>query len=118
MVPCGCRQNGAFASALAGMVPEKLANVAATTNAEPKRASFCIERLPGFSSAHVARTEFSLLQELQKACVVYRLVYLPERSGQSSNTVPKKNSSVSQLREKPQPYQNRKSAMMDPAERV
>jgi hypothetical protein len=59
MVPCGCRQNGAFASALAGIVPEKLANVAVTTNAEPKPASFCIERLPGFSSQACCRTEFS-----------------------------------------------------------
>ena len=68
-------QNGAFASALAGIVPEKLDNVAATTNAEPKRASFCIERLPGFSSGHVPRTEFILLrfQEKLKACVVYLL---------------------------------------------
>jgi hypothetical protein len=46
MVPCGFRQNGAFASALAGIVLEKLANVAVTTNAEPNRASFCIETSP------------------------------------------------------------------------
>jgi hypothetical protein len=39
-------QNGAFASALAGIVPEKLANVAVTTNAEPKRPSVCIETSP------------------------------------------------------------------------
>jgi hypothetical protein len=31
---------------LAGIVPEKLANVAVTTNAEPKRASFCIGTSP------------------------------------------------------------------------
>jgi hypothetical protein len=49
MVPCGWRQNGAFASALAGRVPEKIANVAVIANAAPKLASFFMKRLPRFS---------------------------------------------------------------------
>jgi hypothetical protein len=78
----------------------------------PYVQAFALKRLPEFFSGYVARTEFSLLRlhELQKACVVYLL----ERRGQSSNKVTK-NSPVSQLRENPQRYEDRKSAMVGPA---
>jgi len=47
-----------LASALAGIALEKIVNPAVNTKAEPKNASFFIERLLVLPHGHVARIEF------------------------------------------------------------